>query len=191
MSEGPVDVACVQRDCRGIDGLGRRLWSGWPASGLTFADLQVEAGALDELALARIALDDAAKAVGGRFEIVALERADAGLVDGQGFVESRAARRSWRCGRLPAWSRVLRGRPARTPTGAARAGALAFLTEPSFDGFDAFGLGESFDTLAPFESFSALGAFGLVFLAAGRTIDRLAAARRCFGMQFLAGLLGP
>jgi len=57
-----------------------------------------------------------------------------------------------------------------------------------FAEIEAFGPGEGFETLAPFESINALdealaGAFELDFLAAGRAGDRLAAARRCFGMQ--------
>ena len=50
-----------------------------------------------------------------------------------------------------------------------------------------------FDALAPLESVSALGAFrlaGVDFFATGRAGDRLAAARRCFGMQCWPGSFG-
>jgi hypothetical protein len=49
--------------------------------------------------------------------------------------------------------------------------------------FEALGLGVGFDAFAPLERFSVFGVFEPDFLAAGRAIDRLAAARRCFGMQ--------
>ena len=89
MSEGALDVAGVQRDSRGVDRFGRRLRSGGPPSGLPFADLQVEPRPLDQLPFAWIALDDAAEAIGGGLEIVALQRADPRLVDGEGLVERR------------------------------------------------------------------------------------------------------
>ena len=79
--EGAFDVAGVQRDGRGVDPFGRCLGAGWPAGGFTLADLQIEPRALDELALVRVPLNDAAEAVGGRREVVALQRADACLVD--------------------------------------------------------------------------------------------------------------
>ena len=122
-----------------------------------------------------------AEAVGGRLEVVALERADARLVNRERFVKGRAAGRGRRSGRFCAASGTF-GAVARTPAAAAvRAGTLSFFWD--FDGFEAFSFDEGFDTFARFDSFSAFGALELDFLAAGRPIDRLAAARRCFGMQ--------
>jgi hypothetical protein len=53
----------------------------------------------------------------------------------------------------------------------------------------AFGLGpfesvKAFGALGPFEGLDALAVFDPDILDAGRPGDRLAAARRCFGMQY-------
>ena len=192
VSEGALDVAGVQGDRRRVDGFGRGLRTRRPPSGLPLADLKVEPGSFDQLALAWIPLNDTPEAIGGGFEVVALERANPRLVHRERLVEGWPTRRRGRSRDFLGLRRL--GRQDPHPRGhGPRAGAF----------IPALGLGgrlnlrpsvEGFEALAPLESVSAFGAFrltGVDFFATGRAGDRLAAARRCFGMQCWPGSFGP
>ena len=86
-------IAGVQRDGRGIDALRGVLGPAAGARGFALADPQIEARALQQLALLGVALDDGPEEPGGGLEVVPLERLDAALVDRDGFVEARLAGR--------------------------------------------------------------------------------------------------
>jgi len=67
--------------------------------GLALADAEVKPGALQELTLLRVALNDRSEGRRGAVEVVLLQGTDSGFVQGDCLVESRFAwgdRRRWR-----------------------------------------------------------------------------------------------
>src|SRR5262245_61628331 len=88
-------VAGVERHRRRIHPLLGGSGIGLLRHQLALADLEIEARALEELALVGITLDDAAQGVGGGGKVMTLKGLKAALVEGDGFV----------IGRLPQWRR--------------------------------------------------------------------------------------